>query len=405
MSHDRPFAGLRVCDIAQGISAPYCGMMLAQYGAEVVKIEGLDGDWIRNMGGRIRGDHSAQSLAMNRGKRSIALDLKKPEGQAIARRLARDADVVTQNFRPGVIDRLGLGYDTVRADNPEVIYLSVSGFGPDGPLADRPVTDSIMQGYSGLQSITTDKDGTPQSVGTAIIDYITGIYGYQAVATALYARANGAGGRHVQVGMLQAALSVQAGQFIRQHAQGKQPAAVGIPVGVFETKDGFISLSSNKPDHFAQVCDLLGLDDLKNDAENDTHQKRIWNAAAINGAFREPLMRRGATEWEDAFAALGLMCTRVNGYDDLLRDPQVTQQGIFTWVNQHDTGPIPVPNLPGMAPLTPEDARGHSPRIGQHSHEILAELGHTPDEIQKLADAGVIPAEDGRAAAGRAAAE
>ena len=390
MSHDRSFAGLKVCDIAQGISGPYCGMMLAQYGADVVKIEGRDGDWIRNMGGRIEGNHSAQSLAMNRGKRSIALDLKNPDGLAVARRLARDADVVTQNFRPGVIDRLGLGYDAIRADNPEVIYLTVSGFGLDGPLAARPVTDAIMQGYSGLQSITKGKDGTPQSVGVAIIDYITGIYGYQAVATALFARANGAGGRHIEVSMLQAALSVQAGQFIRQHAQGGQPSSVGIPVGIFRTSDGFISLSSNKPSHFAEVCDLLGLEEIKNDPAYGTHQDRIWKADEINAAFQEPLMRRGAADWVAAFTDLGLMCTRVNGYDDLLADAQVESQGIFTWANQHDTGAIPVPNLPGMAPLTPDDPRGLSPRIGQHSREVLAELGYAADDIARLARDGAV---------------
>lgn len=390
-THDRPFAGLRVCDLAQGISAPYCGMMLAQYGADVIKIEGLTGDWIRNMGGRIKGEHSAQSLAMNRGKRSIALDLKHPKGLEIARRIAREADVVTQNFRPGVIDRLGLGYAAVSTDNPEVVYLSVSGFGTRGPLADRPVTDQIMQGFSGLQSITKDKEGVPLGVGTAIIDYITGIYAYQAVATALFARAMGAGGRHVEINMLQAAIAVQAGQFIRQHTQGKQPPAVGVPVGVFHTRDGFISLSSNNPNHFAQVCDLLGRDDLKNDPEYDTHQKRIWKSREINGAFQVSLMAETAAEWETRFSALGLMCTRVNGYDDLLRHPQVEAEQLLTWANQTDLGPVPVPNLPGMAPALPDDPRVNSPRIGQHTAAVLSELGFDTDAIAGLARDGVIP--------------
>ena len=393
MSHERPFAGLKVCDISQGISGPYCGMMLAQYGADVIKIEGLDGDWIRNMGGRIEGDHSAQSLAMNRGKRSIALNLKHPMGLEAARTLAREADVVTQNFRPGVIDRLGLGYDAVSADNPNVIYLSVSGFGMSGPLVDRPVTDQIMQGFSGLQSITRDREGTPLGVGTAIIDYITGIYAYQAVATALYARAmSGAGGRHVEVNMLQAALSVQAGQFIRHHTQGKQPPAVGVPVGVFQTKDGYISLSSNKPSHFAEVCDLLGRDDLKNDPDLDTHQKRVWKSHEINAALQESLHGETAAEWEKRFGALGLMCTRVNGYGDLLDHPQVGAEGIFTWATQPDTGPIPVPNLPGMDPLTPDDARGLSPRIGQHTQEILQELGYADNDVAAMEADNAIPA-------------
>ena len=397
-THDRPFAGIKVCDIAQGISAPYCGMMLAQYGADVVKIEGIAGDWIRNMGGRIKGEHSAQSLAMNRGKRSIALDLKHPKGLEIARRLAREADVVTQNFRLGVIDRLGLGYAAVAKDNPDVIYLSVTGFGTKGPLAERPVTDQIMQGFSGLQSITKDRDGVPLGVGTAIIDYITGIYAYQSVATALFARAMGAGGRHVEISMLQAALGVQAGQFIRQHTQGKQPPAVGVPVGVFHTKEGFISLSSNSPKHFAEACDLLGRDDLKNNPDYDTHQKRVWKSREINEALQVSLLAETAAEWEKRFSALGLMCTRVNGYEDLLRHPQVEAEHLLTWANQTDLGPIPVPNLPGVAPALPDDPRANSPRIGQHTHAVLAELGFDPAAIAGLARDGVIPKTESAAA-------
>lgn len=391
MSHERPFAGLKVCDVSQGISGPYCGMMLAQYGADVVKIEGLNGDWIRNMGGRIEGDHSAQSLAMNRGKRSIALDLKNPKGLEIARRFAHEADVVTQNFRPGVIERLGLGYDDVSAANPDVIYLTVTGFGSSGPLGKRPVTDQIMQGFSGLQSITKDGDGAPIGVGTAIIDYITGIYGYQAVSTALYARAMGSGGRHVKVSMLQAAIAVQAGQFIRHHTQGKQPAAAGVPVGVFKTKDGFISLSSNKPTDFAEVCDLLGLENLKGNPDYDTHKKRVWKSAEISAAFQTALLEKSAAEWEGAFVDLGLMCTRVNGYGDLLDHEQVKAQEIFTWAQQSDTGPIPVPNLPGVDPSSPDDARATSPRIGEHTSTLLTELGYGAGDIAALAAGNVIP--------------
>ena len=384
MTHERPFIGLKVCDLSQGISGPYCGIMLAQYGASVVKIESLDGDWIRNMGGRIAGDHSAQSLAMNRGKRSIALDLKHPKGLAVARRLAVTADVVTQNFRPGVVDRLGLGYEAVAANNPDVIYLSVSGFGDTGPLADRPVTDAIMQGFSGLQSITRNREGEPQAVGTAIIDYISGIYAYQAVATALYARAMGAGGRHLKVNMLQAALSVQAGQFIRHHTQGRQPHAVGVPVGIFRTKDGFIALSSNRPSHFAEVCDLLGRPDLKANPDYDTHEKRIRMSREINDTFQESLTERTADAWERAFTELGLMCTRINDYGTLIDHPQVAAAGALAWADQSDIGPIPVPGLPGVDPAAAQDERANSPRIGQHTRPVLRELGYAETEIADL---------------------
>jgi crotonobetainyl-CoA:carnitine CoA-transferase CaiB-like acyl-CoA transferase len=209
----------------------------------------------------------------------------------------------------------------------------------------------------------------------------------------------GAGGRHVEINMLQAAVAVQAGQFIRQHTQGKQPPSVGVPVGVFHTKDGFISLSSNNPKHFAQVCDLLGRDDLKNNPDYDTHQKRIWKSREINDAFQDSLMAETAAEWEERFSALGLMCTRVNGYDDLLRHPQVEAEGLLTWASQTDLGPIPVPNLPGMDPALPDDPRANSPRIGEHTGAVLAELGYDASAIGALARDGVIPETAGSAAA------
>ena len=196
----------------------------------------------------------------------------------------------------------------------------------------------------------------------------------------------------MQINMLQAAIAVQAGQFIRQHTQGKQPPAVGVPVGVFHTKEGFISLSSNNPKHFAEVCDLLGREDLKNSPDYDTHQKRIWKSREINAAFQESLLSKTAAEWEEAFGALGLMCTRVNGYDDLLRHPQVEAENILTWARQTDLGPIPVPNLPGVDPAPADDPRVNSPRIGEHTHAVLAELGYAAGDIGALAREGVIPA-------------
>jgi len=391
MDHARPFAGVKVCDIAQGIAAPYCGLMLAQYGADVVKIEGLDGDWVRNMGGRIQGDHSAQSLATNRGKRSLALNLKDPRGLEIARRLAREADVVTQSFRPGVIERLGLGYDVVRQDNPDVIYLAVSGFGQSGPYSKRPATDAILQGFSGLQSITQDSNGTPQRVGMAIIDYITGLYAFQAVAVALHAKLAGGGGRYLDVSLMSSAIAVQAGQFIRHHIQGGQPPANGVPVGTFRTRNGFINLSANRPDHFARVCDALGLEDLKNDPRYDTHDKRLRASSDINEVFQKSLGDRTSEEWVSFFEDLGLMCVKVNEYGDVLEDEHVKAVGTFTWAEQPGLGPIPVPNPPGPAPLDPQEDRALSPVIGQHSHEILAEMGYSETDRAALADAGVIP--------------
>ncbi len=374
MSNYLPLNGIKVCDIAQGIAGPYAAMLLAQYGADVVKIEPDSGDWVRNMGGRIHGDQSAQSLSTNRGKRSVVLDLKSQEGKAAALKLASEADIVTQSFRPGVIERLGLDYESVKSVNPNVIYLSISGFGPVGPLSKRPATDAILQAFTGLQSITRDKDGSPMRVGMAIIDYITGLYAYQAVATALIARDKGMGGRKLDISLMESAMAVQAGQFVRHHAQGGQPPANGVPVGTFETTTGFINLSANRPDHFEKVCDALGLSELKSRPEFSTHSDRIWRATEINALLAPTLKTKSAEHWVNFFAELGLMCAPVHEYGDVLANEHVKTAGTFSWPDQPGLGPIPVPQPPGIARLEDNDPRGLSPDVGQHTDEIILGL-------------------------------
>ncbi|MDA0655487.1 MAG: CoA transferase [Proteobacteria bacterium] len=390
MSHDRPLAGLKVCDFAAGIAGPYSSMMLAQYGADVIKVEALDGDWIRNTGGRLKGDHGAQSLVTARGKRSLAIDLKNPKGHAVALKLAKQADIVTESFRPGVIARLGLDYETVRALNPDVIYLSVSGFGQKGPLAQRAAMDLILQAFSGLMSVTVDSKNNPIRIGIAMVDYVTGLYALQAVMAAIIARSQGAGGKHIDVSLMQSALAPQAAQLIRQHVSGFQPHAFGMPVGTFETKDGFVTLSGAKPEHFFATCDLLGLDDLKNHPDFDDHQKRIANAQKLNALLQEKLREKTSGEWVDAFAGLGLMCAKVNDYDDVLSDPHCEAVNSFSWITQPGVGEIPVVNPPGVAPLEPDDSRAIAPNIGEHSESILAELGYSAEEISALVKDGAV---------------
>lgn len=390
MGHDRPLEGVKVCDFAAGIAGPYASMMLAQYGADVVKVEEVEGDWIRNTGGRLKGDHGAQSLVTARGKRSLAIDLKDPKGHEIALKLAREADIVTESFRPGVIKRLGLDYDTVKSENSDVIYLSVSGFGQSGPLAQRAAMDLILQAFSGLMSVTVDSDQRPIRIGIAMVDYVTGLYALQATMAAIIARAQGAGGKHIDVSLMQAALAPQAAQLIRQHVSGHQPHAFGMPVGTFRTRDGYVTISGAKPEHFAQTCDLLGRDDIKTHPDFDTHPKRIANANHINAMIQDSMDAKTSEEWVAAFNEIGLMCAKVNDYDDVLADEHCNAVGSFAWVDQPGVGEIPVVNPPGTAPLTDGDARALAPDIGEHSTAVLGELGYSDAEIAALAEAGVV---------------
>lgn len=193
------YSGLRVLDLGQGVAAPYCAMLLAMHGAEIVKLEPLEGDWSRGLGTQYGGQHTAMSAHNNRGKKSLALDLKSPAAREIALRLADRADIVIEGFRPGVADRLGLGYDALAARNPRLLYLSVSGFGQDGPYAQVPCTDSVAQAFSGLMSVNLGNDGAPHRVGAIIIDTLTGLYAAQALAVALYARERTGRGRRLEV--------------------------------------------------------------------------------------------------------------------------------------------------------------------------------------------------------------
>ena len=201
-THEAPFRGLKVLDLGQGVASPYCGMLLAIYGADVIKVEPPEGDWSRRLG-TTYGNHSTLSAVYNRGKRSLAIDLKSEDGLAIARKLADECDVFIEGFRPGVAARLGLGHEALARTNPKLVYLSVSGFGQIGPYTDRPCTDSVAQAFSGLVSLNAGEDGIPHRVGTTISDICTGVYSFQAVSTALYARAHVGVGRWIDVNLAQ----------------------------------------------------------------------------------------------------------------------------------------------------------------------------------------------------------
>ncbi len=200
---DLAFGGLKVLDLSQGVAGPHCGMLLARHGAEVVKLEPLDDDWGRAIGKQY-GDHCPYSLAFNQGKKSLALDLKTDVGHEIASCLAAKSDVILQNYRPGVIERLGLGYDAVAEKNPSVIYLSLTGLGRRGPAANLPATDSVMQAFSGLMSVNRDSNGMPQRIGILAIDIMTGLYAFQAIAPALYRRALKGVGVHIETSLMEA---------------------------------------------------------------------------------------------------------------------------------------------------------------------------------------------------------
>lgn len=374
MSYDAPFAGLKVVDLSQGIAGPYSAMLLAQYGADVVKVEPPEGDWARGLGKRY-GDMTAFAIAANLGKRSIVLDLKAEEDRRILRRLVSTADVFLESFRPGVAARLGVGYPDVEAINPRIIYLSVSGFGQTGPDAERPAVDTVFQAYTGLMSMNRGLDGIPHRVPVIVVDMATALTNFQAMAVALYARRDEPRGRYIESSLLRGGATIQTVSMIQHHLEGGKPQPGLTPSGTFRASDGWINLTILRDADFPLLCDALELSEAKGDPRFTTNDLRFANVAALNGLLDPAFARRPVAELSARLRAAKLMHQRVNTYLEFLEDPHVKAIGAVTWIEQPGVGRVPVPAVPGLPPLRGGTPLAVAPSLDQHRKEILAELG------------------------------
>lgn len=385
MSHDYPLEGLRVVDASQGIAGPSAGMMLARYGANVIKIEPKEGDWSRSL---TAGKHGMTSMAVatNAGKRSIALDLKQPEGADILHQLAKRADVFIENFRSGVMSRLGFAYEQVCAYNPNVIYLSVTGFGQRGPMQSQPATDAILQAFTGMMNINKGKiDGVPHRLECWPIDVATGQLAFQAVAMALYARRDSGRGRYIDASLLQGAANLQTVRMIDHVLTGGASTGGGaFPVATFPTADGSINVSVLKDHLWPPFCRIIGRPDLAADPALATLGGRRARADEILRIANEAFAQQPAEYWCAQMREAGILNERVNSYDDLFAHRQSDDMNIFTWAEQAEVGRLPFPNLPGPAPYEADTPRVKAPRIGEHTRAVLAELGYAPAQIHRL---------------------
>ncbi len=374
MSYDAPFRGLNVLDLSQGIAGPYAAMLLAQYGATVVKVEPPEGDWARALGTR-HGGHTAFSIAANLGKRSIALDLKRAADRAIVHRLAARADAVVESFRPGVAARLGVGYADLAALNPPLLYLSVSGFGQSGPESQRPAMDPILQAFSGLIATNRGPDGVPHRVVPIVVDMATALYAFQALTVALYARRDEPRGRHLEASLLQSAAGLQTVHMMAHHLEGGRMRQGLTPGGSYRTADGWIYIVIHRDADFGKLCDALEIPDVKRDAHFATNDLRYEHLTALTDTLNAAFARCPTEQLAKRLKDAGVMHSPVNDYLEFLRQPQVEATGVIAWLEQPGVGAVPVPNLPGLAALVSGSARATAPSLDQHRAEILAELG------------------------------
>ncbi|MDG2028899.1 MAG: CoA transferase [Acidimicrobiales bacterium] len=393
---DGPMHGIKVLDISIALTGPYAAALLADQGAEVVKVErpGI-GDIARYVGVMVNG-MSALYLVCNRGKRSIAVDIQTEEGLAIVRRLAADADVVIENFRPGVMERLGLGYEDVKADNADVIYASLSGFGDEGPYRDRSAYDTVMQAYGGVAANQADPDdGVPTFLRQTVADKVTALYASQAVTAALFARAQGRGGQHVKMSMADAIVSFlwadAAGNEVMLDSDGSQASSFVAGFQPMRFLDGWGIVTPTSDHDFAGMCKALDVEGW-DDPRVATVGERIKNREVLSPimdmvyAMAANVTMEQATErFERERVPFSMILTP----DQLTRDEHAVAIGMFEEVDHHLVGRTRMPRHPANFTQTPAALTGGSPALGEHTDEILTELG-MGDEIAALRESAVV---------------
>jgi len=387
-SHDRPFAGLRVLDTSQGLAGPYCGMLLAQYGAEVIKLEPPDGDWARLLGTR-HGSHSALDYMGNRGKRSIAVDLKAAGAVDMVRRMAAQCDVMIENNRPGVAAKLGIGYEDIARVRADIIYLSVTGFGQSGEMAMKPATDMVIQGFSGMMSTNKDDAGKPRKIGFVLVDEVTAMYAFQAVSAALYARKMGAGGKRLDVSLMQSAAALLSSKIVEACLEGDDPAPLNTPGGSYRTQDGWIAITLSKEPFYVALCKATGREDLAADPRFANFQLRAQHIRYLEDQFAEVLKHKTTAQWMEIFSAHGVLAAHVNSVGDWTRHPDVVALNVAPPATD-GVRRFVFPTTPGAAPLAEGDPRADWPDVGAHGVELLTEFGFSGAEIEELQARGAL---------------
>lgn len=392
-----PLDGIKVLDLTRVLAGPYATMLLGDLGAEVIKIEQPGtGDESRNFG-PFKNGFSLYFMSVNRGKRSITLNLKTERGQAIFKQLLAHTDIVVENFRPGTMKKLGLDYDTLKTEHPSLIYAACSGFGQTGPYAQQGAYDMIIQGMGGIISITGEPEGPPVRVGTSISDITAALFTTIGVLSALHHRSQTGKGQFVDVAMLDSLVAVLENAVVRYFATGEAPKPLGArhpaitPFEAFASADGHVIIALGNDTLWAKFCEHVNYQDLISDARFRTNADRTENHAELFPILSEIMSQRTTDDWIDALGKIGVPCGPINAMDKVVSHPQVQAREMITQVAHQITGAVEVPGVPIKLSETPGNVDAPAPSLGEHTTEILTDiLKMSPNEVAALKQDGVI---------------
>ncbi|MHC4515847.1 MAG: CaiB/BaiF CoA transferase family protein [Planctomycetota bacterium] len=395
---DLPLSGYRVLDLSRILAGPYCTMILGDQGAEIIKVErpGV-GDDTRTWGPPFAGGESAYYLCCNRNKKSIVVDLRKPEGAELIVELAKTADVLLENFTPGLMKRFGLDYETLREVNPRLIYASITAYGQDGPYRDRPGYDMVLSAVGGLMYITGEPDGNPCKVGVAITDVITGIYTSGAITSSLLWRERSGRGQFLDISLLDVQVSALANIASSYLVADKEAQRWGtahesiVPYQVFPTKDRPIAIAVANQKMWVSYCKLAGKEEWLEDSRFESNPKRVEHRDELLPLVYELMAKKTCDEWMELLLAASIPCGPVNDMEHLFADEQLLHRGMIAEVPHPTIGDARLVGIPIKCSETPGKVRLPPPLLGEHTDEVLCDLlGYQPEQLEALRRQGAI---------------
>ncbi len=393
---DGPLAGVKVLDLTQMMAGPFCTMLLADMGADVVKVEKPDGDDIRRAGPPFINGESAAFLGINRNKRGIAVDLGTAGGVDVIRRMARRVDVLVQNMRPGSMQRKGLAYKDLAGANPALVYCTISGFGTTGPYSAKPGFDLVAQAMSGLMSITGVPGGPPLRHGVPVTDLAAGIYGAFGILAAYVSRLQTGRGQHVETSLLEAGIAYTIWESAIYFATGEPPGPVGsghplaTPYQAFPTRDGHIMIGSANQANWERLCRAIGRSELLDDERYADNASRRQHGAQLIATLEDTLSRHDTAHWLGVLDSAGVPNGPINDLRGVYDDPQVAARGMVEEMEHPVAGVTKHIGIPLKLSATPGSIRTPAPTLGQHTDDVLAEYGYSPGEVADLRGAGAV---------------